>query len=817
MVCVGCPEVVRLLFYVRNSRAFSLVQLLVSLLIAGVVVASALMLGFRFISQTADAGERAQLLNRSKQGLQIFAKDLNQAIRIDGLTRVARPGIAPYDSNTNSVANPRDDSQSIEHITLYVHNVPGFSLRTNEDFNFDSTTGSFTFTANVNFDPPELYDSDPNNDPPQSQLQIREFFSQAHNTHSLYSLRSLEDLDVFDKVATVLNSGVLTFEFSNEARGLEVLDSIIDLGEGPFSVRTVERIDYFIPEEGPDANKLIREVRRTDNLSSEPLSRTVIALKAQGLRLDYAFGPNEGDISGSPLLEIQGQYFRHLDLANDAIIGLDPVSWENIVEVRAFLDMASLEPANSGSNEDVFYDTIEISGKEHWLLRDETNIRPIDYSLDKGQAIAFSGGTECHPDNPLSRCNPDCDDEEIFTNPSFGAKDWEGYARHRQTDSPAGPSNYCLCGQDPTSLAFAPPDYAANRDAIPNFQFGNQTVNERLAQCVGHFGWASAWKHKDPRAWLINDGLNQASDFYVNNTPGQYEYNEVAFDGLVTDLEAYMNSANKAQVAADFHRLRCRYQETMQARARTLTGNSALDIGEMRCQCLIRDKDINGDATSTTVTQRRYDRMCSPTFCPDNVEDDNGTYRYAIHNDPSEQQLSESIAGLCECVHTQDPARFSQDSSSWRQSDFRQNILPGDPLHDPANIGSAHLPPGYTLPPTDQKFLSNSAVSIVVNKMGGGTFTAACDSVQCNTTEMTPSVGCCTANNSYGENGDVTGVFSGHDDYCSSQCGYLGGDERAESRHVITQTFWDEELPLSCGGTSGDENYNDGVVDGSGN
>lgn len=190
------------------------------------------------------------------------------------------------------------------------------------------------------------------------------------------------------------------------------------------------------------------------------------------------------------------------------------------------------------------------------LYRDAMySISPSGYGLKLSDQGAPIQETECL--DPNKRCTPGC--ATFYSDANPRSPRWRGYAQYK--GNPSGTvSNYCECGTGADSdndgdwaEHFIAPETPAGKNNVPAYlpPFEN-THNRQINACISYFGDIYEWAWKHPVMWFWWNGLTwlspERSALYRGGSFPNFEWNIEAFEELrqnflshpdVSDEQAY--------------------------------------------------------------------------------------------------------------------------------------------------------------------------------------------------------------------------------------------------------------------------------------
>jgi len=174
------------------------------------------------------------------------------------------------------------------------------------------------------------------------------------------------------------------------------------------------------------------------------------------------------------------------------------------------------------------------------LYRDAMfSISPSGYGLKLSDQGAPIQETECL--DPNKRCTEGC--ATFYTDANPRSPRWRGYGQYK--GNPSGiVSNYCECGTGNDSdndgnwaEHFIPPETPAGKSNVPAYipPYDN-TNNRQINACISYFGDVYEWAWKHPVMWFWWNGLTwltpQRSAVYRGGSFPNFEWNMPAFEAL---------------------------------------------------------------------------------------------------------------------------------------------------------------------------------------------------------------------------------------------------------------------------------------------
>lgn len=147
--------------------------------------------------------------------------------------------------------------------------------------------------------------------------------------------------------------------------------------------------------------------------------------------------------------------------------------------------------------------------------------------------------------NPQMRCTPGC--ASFYTDPNPRSPRWEGYARY--VGNPDGePSSYCQCGTGDNNDGdqdfaehFIPPETPAGKAAVPAYRPPyDGDHNRQINACIQHFGDTYEWAWKHPVMWFWWNGIHAShKGNYRSGSFPNYTWNYQAYEDLRQNFLSY--------------------------------------------------------------------------------------------------------------------------------------------------------------------------------------------------------------------------------------------------------------------------------------
>lgn len=772
-------------------RAFNLTELMIALVLAAVVIAAAVLYMSRFSHKAKLEIVKAELREKAQTALRKLETDLYAAIRVNGPNSEALPGVFRR-SSTGGMAGPRVEGEN-DGIVIFAirHKELSVPLR---NLGITSSGDALQFQFQVStLDAPEGTDV---NDPSAVLAwNAQQYMNKAFQLYQYFLISNSSISLILPKV----NSGQLT---AGNRVGWLQLPAGHTLESKHFSevprLYTVSQVHYFVED-----NKLYRGESWTEEIPTASNSEVILP-NVTDFRIDYLFADRRPVELGVDPLVVPVEAISHPDDFPE-----EPrLSWSDISgiigAVRVFSDKeVEMDDSNTDSS------SFEVVGNRLYLnMKFASNPVAFESLLKDSQNFEYD---TCHPsDAKNSRCNPSC--ENVFTDSDRESPRWEGYGRHLDTDNPLGPSDYCMCGQDPVSKEFKLPESSEGFDSVQKWSSNlSNPAKQRVYACIREFAnCGNSWRAKDPRVFLACGCAFNTNQLLAYNAQGRLTWNPAgdvpqgpAWSNYYSVLESLDGGADPSGLPPAVSKLRCNYWQTCGVYAEWwLSGNSSggnQTGGDPSggygtyCGCLTHVIDQNGNATSTPINEKNYDRLCNPNVCSDLFDDPSASapvYKiYGQEYPPGsgstpEQALSPDEAANCECRR-----QHGQVNNKW---DFRI---------------ASNLPvvPNGSVPGVSGTVGSKT---VDVHTPGGQVMEGmVCNQAQCSV-EGT-AIGCCAVANLSGSElaqwNDPTSVppvieefRATHEGYCTHSCPGNANADLAQTRRGLFGVATNQELPSYC-------------------
>lgn len=594
-----------------KKSGYSLIQLMIGLLIAVVLIGSALVSFLSGRKERQLSHSKTQLLSIEKQILDTLKADLDKAIRVTGRSSInRRPGIEGRTSPRNPTNDPFD------MLTLYT-----------EEF------GHFSWT-NIEID---------SSNPPHIKLLVREMQNAAGALNeSGFIFKILKHNDFF-MISNLTNTNVMekTAQSPGPIAGQnEVLIHLdpTDFQAGDFSadvntLRAVSKVVYEIDNQ----KRLIRT--QTMKLNGTPNKR-VIAEGIQRFHLDYVAGQKNyrgtDFVPAPPGKEAPFSYLGE-------IVTSPAMTWSDIQGVRVGIEIMGKGPSGI---QIASLDDSGFSLSNQNLVRSATFwIHPEKYSIRAFDA-GFQGEEPCRLTDPASRCNPQF--SHCFDKPDRNAADWAGYGDVN------GP--YCQC--------------VDSSGRIPmNRAWENLSERPRIEACAQAFDACSSWEvlAVHPGMQLVCGCLQDGGRFY-NRTPTNHPtlgYQTFGNNSqpMPAASEVHIPQPNQPNL------IRCdRYQHLTwnggfaqantcdDSARRFYEGAATQNIWANACDCRRYDYDQNGNDDLHTLISgaaKNWIRTCGVQTSAahprcESTRASNGEFKLSTTQNP--HGLTEEEATLCACI-----------------------------------------------------------------------------------------------------------------------------------------------------------------------
>ncbi len=530
-----------ILTFSKKYRGFSLVETMISLTISAILAGGFSYWFFignqeRYFSRTATRIQDAQ-----EDTFQQISKILNDAIRVNGFSLVAYPGIS--DSATTFTNQ--------ENLRIYRVRYPEISA--------GITQVSLATAGKILFRLEHIPTPAPGDEAAQkaraSEVVLSDYLSVATVSPrylAFYNGGTVNILPVKRSTGTPVTEDSIitgTFEADLSAFPESVRSDLSTIGsqiDGETEVVMAEEVDLRFSARGE-----LQLVEKFPDPTVEKVS--LIQTKIEQLLYGFSFGGHQRPEEEESLaLIIPDRNLDHWDAHDYHQSGCNPtanpstccdptsetkkcVNIGDLATVRLTVTMSA--PYSGKLPRAVMGDRVRVVNSR--LYRDGLfSISPSGYGLVLNQTGDMVQDTECL--NPYNRCGvvPEC--ANMYTDDNPRSPFWVGYAQY--DGNPTGvTSNYCEAGTaidgDPSS--FIPPETPAGKANIPTYRPPYEhSSNRQINAAIKHFGNIYEWAWRHPMMWFWWNSLQMqsASSTYRSGSFPNFEWNVQAFEDLKTNF-----------------------------------------------------------------------------------------------------------------------------------------------------------------------------------------------------------------------------------------------------------------------------------------